>query len=142
MTTVPPTKKKLTIKRDGRQTTTLVPLPSVVVDSREQLPYSFEQFGHWIGSTQTAALKTADYSVAGYEDVIAVERKTLADIVGSLMDGRPRFLAEMERLAAFRYKCLCIEATRTQIKSKYEFAEATPTAWPAPWTPSPRSSGS
>ncbi len=65
------------------------------------------------------ALHTGDYSIKGYEDVIALERKSLQDMVGSLMNGRSRFLAEMERLAQFPYKCLCIESSRTVLKTPY-----------------------
>lgn len=124
MTTVAPTKGKLIIRRGGRQTTTLVPRPIVVVDTREQAPYTFDGFRNWISGVEFRGLKTADYSVVGYEDVIAVERKSLADMVSSLMDGRARFLREMERLAEFRYKCICIEASRAQLKSPYRFAAA------------------
>lgn len=122
--TVAPSPSKLTIKRGGSSTTTLVPRPVVLIDTREQLPYTFSSFTNWIGGTQSATLATGDYSVSGFEDRIALERKTLADVVGSLMQGRDRFLREMERLADFRYKCLCIEASRTQIKSPYTFAQA------------------
>ncbi len=119
---VEPTKSKIVIKRDGKTTTKLVPLPIILVDTREQLPYLFERFPNWIGSTIRQGLPTADYSIVGYESVIAVERKTLVDIVGSLMSGRERFLREMERLSEFKYKCLCIEATREELKSPYRFA--------------------
>lgn len=122
MSVVSPTKSKLKIMRGGSTTTKLVPLPVIVVDTREQLPYGFESFSNWIGGIESRALETADYSVAGYEGVIALERKTLVDIVGSLMNGRERFLREMERLESFRYKCLCIEASRTELKSPYTFA--------------------
>ena len=121
---VAPSSSKLVIKRSGKSTTTLVPRPVVLVDTREQLPYSFSDYGNWIDGTQKATLPTGDYSVSGYESRIALERKTLGDIVGSLMQGRQRFLREMERLAAFEYKCLCIEASRSQIKSPYTFAQA------------------
>jgi len=122
MSTVEPTKSKLVIKRNGKTTTRLVPLPTVIVDTREQLPYTFEMYNNWIGSTLSKSLTTGDYSVLGFEKEIALERKTLNDIVGSLMDGRSRFLREMERLSSFRSKCLCIEATRTDIKSEYTFS--------------------
>ncbi len=108
MPTVAPTKSKLVIKRNGKTTTRLVPLPTVIVDSREQMPYRF-------------SMRTGDYSISGFEDVISLERKSLNDIVGSLMDGRSRFLREMDRLAEFKYKVLCIEATRSEIKSPYTF---------------------
>lgn len=123
MKTVEPTKSKLVIKRGGKSTTKLVPLPTVIVDTREQLPYTFGRFPNWIGDISLEGLKTGDYSLVGYEDVIGVERKTLSDMVGSLMNGRERFLREMERLSAFKYKCLVIEATREELKTPYRFAK-------------------
>lgn len=95
MTTVAPTKSKIVIKRGGSTTTKLIPLPTFIVDTREQLPYTFDGFKNLIADTKNPALKTGDYSVTGFEDCIALERKTLADIVGSLMNGRERFLKEM-----------------------------------------------
>lgn len=124
MTTVQPTKSKLVIKRDGKSTTKLVPMPTIIIDSREQLPYSFEDFKNWIGDTQTAALKTGDYSIVGLEQLVSIERKTLEDIVSSLMSGRSRFIKEMERLSHFKYKMILIEATREELKSEYTFAKA------------------
>lgn len=121
MSVCEPTKSKLKIIRDGRSTTKLVPLPTIIVDRREQLPYQFESHKNWIGGTKTESLPTGDYSVEGYQNLISLERKTLNDIVGSLMSGRNRFLNEIERLSEFRYKCLCIEASRTAIKTPYSF---------------------
>lgn len=122
MATVPPTKSKLAIRRNGRTTTKLVPRPTVLVDTREQLPYTFERFANWVGAVEQRALPTGDYSVSGMEHLIAVERKTLPDIVSSLMDGRQRFLRELARMIEFRYRCICIEASRSEIKTPYTFA--------------------
>jgi hypothetical protein len=44
-------------------------------------------------------------------------------MVVSLMDHRRRFLDEMERLSDYRYKCLCIEASRVDIESPYNFSK-------------------
>lgn len=122
MATAPPTKSKLIIKRDGKTTTRLVPLPTVIVDTRENLPYSFEEYGNWIGDVKSSALATGDYSIEGFEECISLERKTLNDIVMSLMSSRERFLREMSRLGEFKYKCLSIEASRTEIKTPYTFS--------------------
>ena len=119
---VEPTKSKLVIKRGKKTSTKLVPMPNVIVDTREQKPYTFSEFGNWIGSVQSSALKTGDYSIAGYEDCISIERKSLPDLVGSLMAGRERFLREIRRLSLFKYKMLLIEASRKEVKSPYTFA--------------------
>jgi len=123
MATVAPTKSKLVIMRDGHTTTNLVPLPTIVIDTRERTPYLFERFPNWVSSTNVATLATGDYTIEGYEDRISLERKTLNDIVGSLTNGRERFLREMERLSKFDRACICIEASREDIKTPYSFSE-------------------
>jgi ERCC4-type nuclease len=119
---VPPTTSRLTVKRAGKAITRHVPKPTVLIDTRERLPYQLN-YPNWLAGTASTALKTGDYSIAGYEDRISLERKTLQDMVGSLMQGRERFLREMDRLSLFRHKCVLIEATRGQVKTPYHFAE-------------------
>ena len=81
--------------------------PTVLIDTREQKPYSFDY------DSEKATLKTADYSMVGFEDLVAIERKSKADIFGSLTRGgnnRERFINEIERLSQFKYGVLVIEA--------------------------------
>lgn len=70
----------------------------IVVDTREQAPFSFA--GYPAGLVQQG-LATGDYSLAGLVDRVAVERKSLDDLVGSLTSGRERFAAELQRGRAF-----------------------------------------
>lgn len=51
--TIPPARSKLVVKRGGSTTTKLVPLPTVLVDTRERLCYTFHDFYNWIGGTQS-----------------------------------------------------------------------------------------
>jgi hypothetical protein len=51
-------------------------------------------------------LYTGDYSVRGLEEVFAVERKSLADLAGSLTRERDRFMREMHRLRRYRFPYL------------------------------------
>jgi len=68
---------------------------TVVCDSREQLPYRFDR---WAGvRIFRGTLPTGDYSLAGYEDRLAVERKSLEDLLGCLTFGRERFERELRR---------------------------------------------
>ena len=55
----------------------------IVVDSREQCPFPFahERYG---AKTKQGALTVGDYSLAGLEDKVAVERKSLPDLVACL----------------------------------------------------------
>ena len=66
---------------------------TVVVDTREQLPYIFGPGVETVEKT----LETGDYSVEGYEDVFAVERKSLPDLLKSITWDRDRFKREVVR---------------------------------------------
>lgn len=52
--------------------------PIIVVDTREQRPYSFDEAR--VGGVVHAALPAGDYSLLGQETRIAIERKSLADV--------------------------------------------------------------
>lgn len=100
-----------------------IPTPyTVVIDSREQRPFTFGQAladTHrnrvQIVQTTVAALPSGDYSIAGFEDRIAVERKSLADLYSTLGQGRVRFIKELERLAAYEYSAVVVEAEWSQV---------------------------
>ena len=76
-------------------------LPVLLVDTREQRPL---QFSHL--PAESATLYTGDYSVRGLEEIFAVERKSLADLAGSLTRERDRFMREMHRLRGYRFPYL------------------------------------
>lgn len=122
-TAVPPTSGRLLVKRNGSSITRMVPKPVVLVDTREQAPFDLARFNNWIEGQKRATLPTGDYSVEGLEDVIAVERKSLPDLVMTLMHQRERFFRECERLAQFKYRAILIEATYEEVKSPYRFAQ-------------------
>jgi len=81
---------------------------TVLIDSREQHPFPFigyrcdanKQYRPLIIPTKTQGLKTGDYSLEGYEDRIAIERKSLSDAYSTFCQGRDRFERELERLHA------------------------------------------
>lgn len=75
---------------------TIPPLPRVLIDTREQKPLRFTHL-----AAEPATLHTGDYSVRGLEEVFAVERKSLADLAGSLTRERDRFMREMHRLRGY-----------------------------------------
>lgn len=84
--------------------------PLIVIDTREQEPLRFEHL-----TAITATLTSGDYSVAGLENLFAVERKTVADIVGSVTSGRERFERELLRLRGYRFKRLLIIGSAEEI---------------------------
>jgi len=80
----------------------------VIVDSREQTPFPFTGYDVEV---VRAGLPSGDYSLPGFEDRVAVERKSLADLVACLMgDNRERFERELVRLARYDLAAVVIEA--------------------------------
>lgn len=72
---------------------------SIIVDSREQAPFRFEGHPCYAGTvTTTGTLQTGDYSLAGLEHLVAIERKSVSDLIGVLYgQGRERFERELVR---------------------------------------------
>jgi ERCC4-type nuclease len=100
-----------------------MPLPTIIIDSREQTPLAFTNL-----ASETAGLLTADYSVKGMEDLIGIERKTIADLVASLTSGRARFSNELHRLRGYRFRRLLIIGHRSEIEQHRYRSRATPKA--------------
>ena len=86
----------------------------VVVDTREQAPYTFACITP-PPLVEVATLASGDYSVKGLEDQVAIERKSLADAFGTFGQGRERFERELSRLAQMRFAAVMIEAPWEQI---------------------------
>jgi ERCC4-type nuclease len=84
----------------------------IIVDTREQRPWTFENYNVTV---KRAGLRSGDYSLAGHEDQIALERKSLDDLVQSLSHGRDRFEREVERLSALSFAAVLVEASAEDI---------------------------
>jgi len=83
----------------------------IVVDSREQLPL-------WKTNTVVKKLDVGDYSIEGYEDKISVERKSLADLYGTLGSGHKRFKAELQRAESYEYFGIVVDGSFTSAYKK------------------------
>jgi ERCC4-type nuclease len=116
----PPPSGRLLVKRDGSSITRRIPKPVVVVDTREQAPFTFAATSNWIGGTVTRKLDIGDYSIVGMERLLRMERKSLTDLITTLIQGRKRFFKECEALARFRHSVLLVEATYEDVKSFYD----------------------
>lgn len=87
--------------------------PVVVIDTREQTPLCFTRL-----ASRQGTLQTGDYSFAGGEEHLAIERKSVADLVGCCMgDSRDRFFRELHRLRGFAFRRLLIVGTREEIET-------------------------
>ena len=82
---------------------------TIIQDTRESLPLDFTKFRGI--DVVRHGLKTGDYSIAGFENVWVCERKSVADLVGTLVSGHERFLREMERMKSFEEKYILVENT-------------------------------
>jgi len=78
---------------------------TIIVDSREQQPLDF-----LTAKAETGTLQTGDYSIKGFENDITIERKSLCDLTSSLGVDRERFMREVQRLRAYEYAAIVIEA--------------------------------
>ena len=76
---------------------------TAIVDSREQHPLDLSPL-----RTEVAGLTTGDYSIKVLEDHIAVERKSLDDLIACRGHDRARFDKEVQRLLAFPCRALVI----------------------------------
>jgi len=86
-------------------------LLKILIDTRERKPYKFET------PSKTATLKTGDYSLSGAEHLVAIERKTIDDLVSSLTINRKRFERELFRGRAINYFALLIEASLSDLSN-------------------------
>lgn len=82
---------------------------TIIEDTREQTPLDFT--GYRGVESVRSGLKTGDYSVQGYEDKICFERKSVPDLVGTLIGGHERFLREMDRMKDYEDKYILVEHT-------------------------------
>ncbi len=94
-----------------------------ICDTREQLPLDLSPLKCVRGT-----LTTADYSVSGLEHLIAVERKSLQDLIGVVAGGRERFEREIQRILAFPHRLIVVEGSLAQIELKQYRGDVAPNA--------------
>lgn len=83
-----------------------------IVDTREQWPLD-------LGPLQSVpgTLTTGDYSVRGLENIVALERKSLEDLIACVGTERERFDREVMRLIAYPVRALLVESTWLDIEN-------------------------
>lgn len=100
------------------------PRPYVLIDTREQRPLRFApELEVDCGS---ATLPAGDYSVRGFTAYVALERKSVSDLIGTLTKGRERFEAELDLLTQFRWKAILVEGRRGDVEAGIYRSLATP----------------
>jgi DNA excision repair protein ERCC-4 len=97
--------------------------PTIIIDTREQLPYSFADIrsdkkqGRHILAIPTVRefIPSGDYSVMGFNDQVAVERKSFDDLFGTLGSGRERFEKELMRLGQMTAAWVVVESPWSKV---------------------------
>jgi hypothetical protein len=95
-----------------------LPEITIIKDTREQQGWDFEEEEKKPGKirvkgTVVNMLDAGDYSVAGYEDIVRIERKFgIRELFGNMtpVANKERFEREMEKLSKIPYKYILIES--------------------------------
>ena len=93
------------------------PRPVIIVDQQEKLPLT-RFFDPAMVQVETAALSTGDYSLKGATELLAIERKSLADLLHCCTTDRERFMDQLRRMKNYPTRFLVVEAKREEIESE------------------------
>ncbi len=84
---------------------------TAIIDTREQTPLELSPLKVIRGT-----LPTGDYSLAGLEHLVTIERKSLNDLLGCVGSDRERFDREIQRMLAYPVRVLLVEASWSEIE--------------------------
>ena len=99
----------------------------IIQDSREQTPFAFDGYPVEVA---VGTLEAGDYSLAGFERKVAVERKSLGDLIGCLSGDRARFEKELARLRGFDACAVVVESSQPTLRlGHYRSAMDAGSAW-------------
>ena len=124
-----PPKKTVRIKKDTilkekkiKKTLNIEDL-ECIIDTREQKPLDLSPLRSCRGT-----LSCADYSIRGLTNVIAVERKSCADLVACCTHERERFEREIQRLLAYPHRLIVVECHLSDIEDGNYRSKASPSS--------------
>jgi DNA excision repair protein ERCC-4 len=86
-------------------------MPVIAVDSREQERLHFTRL-----ESRVVSLVTADYGLLACPHAVAIERKSIQDLVASVSSDRDRFERELMRMKAYPFRRLIIVGSRGEIE--------------------------
>lgn len=96
---------------------------TILVDDREKKPYSFPGM-----EVEQARLNVGDYTIKGFEDVFAVERKSLNDLTRSVGTDRTRFEDEIKRAQDLDNFTVVIESSVSDVYARRYYSKIHPNA--------------
>lgn len=85
--------------------------PVILIDQREQAPLRFTV------PTESVLLPCGDYSLRGLSAEVAIERKSLPDLVMCCGKDRARFVEQIERMRDFRFRALVVESRLSHVSA-------------------------
>lgn len=90
------------------------------------MPFTFQGYDV---TPETATLPVGDYSLPGFQDRVSIERKSLDDLIGCLMNGnRERFKKELGRGRSLDLFCVVVEATLADVSKGHYRSQMKPKA--------------
>lgn len=111
---------KRTLVYDREQPTIRIPKDFVMIqDTREQKPLFAPD-----DTVIERALKTGDYSVLGFEEKVTIERKSIADLYGSIK--RDRFERRIKRMKEMDWAGILIEGTEDDVMRRQPYTQIRP----------------
>lgn len=118
---------------------------TIVYDTREQTPFVFDDIFRTVKKnkvpiivpTVCQTLNAGDYSIAGMESLVSIERKSVQDLVGTIFQSRDRFERELVRLDEKQYAAVLVEGSwsavmtycRTNTRGNPDSVQASILAW-------------
>ena len=97
----------------------------VLVDTREQSPWSLDTT---LFAPSVYTLPTGDYSFPDMQHTFCLERKSLGDLVSTVIHGRTRFRKELLRMSSMDFAAIVVEADSSDVWERRYESEATPQA--------------
>ena len=119
MTAAPVAPPMLPVAAERGGTQIHAPKATVIVDTREQNPFSFSRFRGWFAGVKHKALRVGDYSIVGLEDVCTVERKDLPDLIHSFTTCRAVFVKRLRVMSRYSHRLLVVTEPLSVVKSSY-----------------------
>lgn len=100
---------------------------TIIRDTREQdgCGWNFRASANCEGM-ERVKLDVGDYALKGYETKVMVERKTIADLWGTLGANYERFLRELDRAKDHKVKYLIIEGTLAEVSAGFAYSKLPP----------------
>ena len=93
--------------------------PTISIDTRKKVPYTFagmSLYNRLIPTpTQRRTLLTGDYSLAGFEKIFVIERKSILDFYRSITQARDRFEKEVSRMGNMTRAAVVVEGRLPEV---------------------------